>query len=146
MANYIRSFLEIGLGDVGLVGGKTASLGELYSALASEGVTVPNGFAITADAYRDALTQPGIADELHRLLDGLDKRKIKQLAATAAKAREIIYKAMDTVPIREQIVEAYRQLEREAGTGVAVACEVPRRRKICRPRALPASTKASSMC
>jgi pyruvate,water dikinase len=121
MAKYIRSFLEIGLGDVGLVGGKTASLGELYSVLSSQGVVVPNGFAITADAYRDALTQPGIADELHRLLDGLDKRNIRQLAARAAKAREIIYKAMDTGPIREQIVEAYRRLEREAGTGVAVA-------------------------
>ncbi|QWG11971.1 phosphoenolpyruvate synthase [Bradyrhizobium sediminis] len=121
MANYIRSFLEIGLDDVGLVGGKTASLGELYSALASQGVTVPNGFAITADAYRDALTQPGVADELHHLLDGLDKRKIKQLATTAAKARAVIYRAMDTAPIREQIAEAYRQLEREAGKGVAVA-------------------------
>ena len=121
MAKYIRSFLELGLNDVGLVGGKTASLGELYSVLSSQGVAVPNGFAITAEAYRDALLQPGIADELHRLLDGLDKRKIKQLAATAAKAREIIYRAMDTPLLREQIVEAYRQLEREAGTNVAVA-------------------------
>ena len=121
MSKYIRSFLEIGLHDVGLVGGKTASLGELYSALASEGVAVPNGFAVTADAYRDALLQRGIRDELHRLLDGLDKSKIKQLAATAAKAREIIYKAMDTGPLREQIEEAYRQLEREFGAGVAVA-------------------------
>jgi pyruvate, water dikinase len=121
MSKFIRSFLEIGLHDVGLVGGKTASLGELYSVLASEGVAVPNGFAITADAYRDALSQGGIADQLHRLLDGLDKRKIKQLAAIAAKAREIVYLAMDTAPLREQIVEAYRQLEREAGAGVAVA-------------------------
>src|SRR5271169_3489438 len=121
MSRYIRSFLEIGLHDVGLVGGKTASLGELYSTLASEGVAVPNGFAITADAYRDALLQPGISDELHRLLDGLDKRKIKQLAATAAKARDIIYEAMDTELLRGQVVEAYRALEREAGAGVAVA-------------------------
>src|SRR5512146_119633 len=121
MSGYIRSFLEIGLQDVGLVGGKTASLGELYSTLASEGVAVPNGFAITADAYRDALSQPGVADELHRLLDGLDKRKIKRLAAIAAKAREIVYRATDTEPLRQQIVEAYRQLEREAGAGVAVA-------------------------
>ncbi|MGB9114913.1 phosphoenolpyruvate synthase [Bradyrhizobium sp.] len=121
MSEYIRSFLEIGLHDVGLVGGKTASLGELYSTLAAEGVAVPNGFAITADAYRDALLRPGIAGELHRLLDGLDKSKIKQLAATAAKARAIIYKAMDTGPLREQIVEAYRKLEREFGADVAVA-------------------------
>lgn len=120
-SKYIRPFLEIGLHDVGLVGGKTASLGELYSVLSSEGVAVPNGFAITADAYRDALSRDGVADELHRLLDGLDKRKITQLAARAAKAREIIYKAMDTGPLREEIVEAYRQLEREAGAGVAVA-------------------------
>ena len=121
MSNYIRPFLEIGLHDVGLVGGKTASLGELYSVLSSQGVAVPNGFAVTADAYRDAISQAGVADELHRLLDGLDKRNIKQLAARAAKARDIIYRAMDTGPLREQIVEAYRQLEREAGAGVAVA-------------------------
>ncbi len=120
MSGYIRSFLEIGLQDVGLVGGKTASLGELYSTLASEGVAVPNGFAITADAYRDALSQPGVADELHRLLDGLDKRKIKRLAAIAAKAREVVYRATDTAPLREQILEAYRRLEREAGVAVAV--------------------------
>ena len=121
MAKYIRSFLELGLNDVGLVGGKTASLGELYSVLSSQGVAVPNGFAITADAYRDALSQGDVADELHRILEGLDKRKIKQLASKAAKAREIIYRAMDTPLLRDQIVEAYRQLERDAGAGVAVA-------------------------
>ncbi len=121
MAKYIRSFLELGLNDVGLVGGKTASLGELYGVLSPQGVAVPNGFAITADAYRDALSQGDVADELHRLLDDLDKRKIKQLASKAAKAREIIYRAMNTPLLREQIVEAYRQLEREAGIGVAVA-------------------------
>jgi pyruvate,water dikinase len=98
MPRYIRSFLEIGLNDVGLVGGKTASLGELYSVLSSQGVAVPNGFAVTADAYRDALSQPGVTDELHRLLDGLDKSKIKELAAKAANARKIIYDATDRKP------------------------------------------------
>ena len=83
MSGYIRSFLEIGLHDVELVGGKTASLGELYSVLSSEGVAVPNGFAVTADAYRDALSQPGVAAELHSLLDGLDKSK-----ATASTKRQ----------------------------------------------------------
>lgn len=119
--SYIKSFLEIGLNDVGIVGGKTASLGELYSVLSAQGVAVPNGFALTADAYREALAQPGVADELHRLLDGLDKSRIRELAARAAKARDIIYKAMDTNPLRAQVAEAYRQLEREAGKGVAVA-------------------------
>ncbi|WP_245333892.1 PEP/pyruvate-binding domain-containing protein, partial [Bradyrhizobium guangdongense] len=54
--SYIRWFRDIRLADVPLVGGKTASLGELYSALTPEGVKVPNGFALTAAAYRDALT------------------------------------------------------------------------------------------
>lgn len=121
MSGYIRPFLEIGLEDVGLVGGKTASLGELYTALASQGIAVPNGFAITAEAYRDALSRHGVADELHRVLDGIDKSKIRQLASRAAKAREIIYEAMDTPLLRKQVVEAYRQLEREAGNRVAVA-------------------------
>jgi pyruvate, water dikinase len=97
MKRYIRSFLEIGLHDVGLVGGKTASLGELYSVLAAQGVAVPNGFAVTADAYRDALSQPGVADALHQLLDGLDMRNIRQLAARAAKARGLVHAAMDSV-------------------------------------------------
>ena len=118
---YIRSFLEIGLNDVGLVGGKTASLGELYSVLSAQGIAVPNGFAITADAYRDALRQPGIAEELHRLLDSLDKSNVRLLAAAGAKARSVIYKAMDTESLRTQIADAYRQFERESGHRVAVA-------------------------
>ncbi|MBW7971184.1 phosphoenolpyruvate synthase [Bradyrhizobium sp. BR 10289] len=121
MTNYIRPFLDIGLADVNLVGGKTASLGELYSALASQGIAVPNGFAITANAYREALSRDDVADELHQLLDGIDKGNIRQLASKAAKARAVIYSAVDTLLLRNQVEEAYRQLEREAGTGVAVA-------------------------
>ena len=55
--SYIRWFSDLGVADVAMVGGKTASLGELYSALSGEGVKVPNGFAITAQAYRDARAQ-----------------------------------------------------------------------------------------
>ncbi len=57
--SLIRWFDTLGLGDVPLVGGKNASLGELYRALARPGVRVPNGFALTAAAYRDALTEAG---------------------------------------------------------------------------------------
>lgn len=141
---YIRSFLEIGLNDVGLVGGKTASLGELYSVLSSRGIAVPNGFAITADAYRDALRQPGVGDELHRLLDGLDTSDIRLLAARAAKARNLIYKAMDTEPLRAQIVEAYRQFEGSQVLASLLPCGVLQRQKTCRPRALRVSMKAFS--
>ncbi len=65
---YVRWFKDIGLDDVGLVGGKTASLGELYSALSPQGLSVPNGFAVTAAAYRDALLETGALDELRKLL------------------------------------------------------------------------------
>ena len=118
---YIRLFSEIGLDDVPLVGGKTASLGELYSALASAGVRVPNGFAITAAAYRDALTASGAWDELHELLSGLDKRKIADLARRATAARAIVYDATDRADLRASVAAAYGELEKQYGRNLAVA-------------------------
>ncbi|PDT75013.1 phosphoenolpyruvate synthase [Bradyrhizobium sp. C9] len=117
---YVRWFEDIRLEDVPLVGGKTASLGELYSALSSQGVRVPNGFALTASAYRDALTQAGAWDELRSLLAGVDKRRISDLARRAAAARAIVYAAADQEDLRREVTEAYRKLEREYGGNVAV--------------------------
>ena len=118
---YVCWFKDIGLNDVGLVGGKTASLGELYSALSSRGIAVPNGFAVTAAAYRSALLESGAWEELSKLLAGLDKRRIADLAKRAAAARDIVYAATDRSELREEISAAYRQLEREYGGGLAVA-------------------------
>src|SRR6516225_1827098 len=118
---YTRWFEDICLEDVPLVGGKTASLGELYSALAPQGVRVPNGFALTASAYRDALTQAGAWEELRSLLADLDKRRIADLAKRARAARAIVYAATNQENLRRDITEAYRQLEREYGANVAVA-------------------------
>ena len=84
---YLRWFGELRSKDTALVGGKNASLGELYSTLSAEGVRVPNGFAVTAQAYRDALTQARAWDRLHLLLDKLDKTDVADLAARAAQAR-----------------------------------------------------------
>src|ERR1035441_702620 len=67
--DYVRWFSDIRVGDVALVGGKNASLGELYSTLSKQGVRVPNGFALTADAYWDALTAAKAWERLHALLD-----------------------------------------------------------------------------
>ena len=121
MDSFVRWFKDIRLEDVPLVGGKTASLGELYSALSPQGVRVPNGFALTAAAYRDALTQAGAWDELRNLLAGVDKRRISDLARRAAAARALVYAATDREDLRSQITEAYRQLEREYGPNLAVA-------------------------
>ena len=120
-ADYVRWFSDIRLGEVALVGGKNASLGELYSTLSKQGISVPNGFALTAKTYRNALTAAKSWERLHELLDGLDKRNIDVLAKRAAKAREIVYQATATDLLREQIHRAYRQLETEYGTNVAVA-------------------------
>ena len=119
--DYVRWFSDIRVGDVALVGGKNASLGELYSTLSKQGVRVPNGFALTAEAYRDALTAAKAWERLHQLLDNLDKRNVDVLAKRATEAREIVYKATATGPLREQIDRAYRQLETEYRTSVAVA-------------------------
>lgn len=120
-AGYVRWFKDIGLEDVPLVGGKTASLGELYTALSSQGVRVPNGFALTAAAYRDALTEAGAWEELRKLLSGLDKQRISDLAKRAAAARAIVYAATDRDELRREVTEAYERLEQEYGANVAVA-------------------------
>jgi pyruvate,water dikinase len=117
----IRWFRDIHLSDVAAVGGKNASLGELYSVLSQEGIRVPNGFALTAQAYRDALTAAGAWAKLHQLLDGLDKARVDVLAKRAAEAREIVFQATSTTRLRQEIAGAYRTLEDEYGTDVAVA-------------------------
>jgi pyruvate,water dikinase len=121
MADYIRGFGDLGAGDVALVGGKTASLGELYSALSREGVKVPDGFAITASAYRDALTNAGAWTPLHRLLDGLDTHDVDKLAAAAAAARRIVYEATGGKTLRGQIIAAYRALKAKSSGRLSVA-------------------------
>jgi pyruvate,water dikinase len=116
----VRWFRDIRLSDVPFVGGKTASLGELY-ALSGRGIRVPNGFALTAQAFRDALSGAQAWDKLHGLLDGLDKTKVKLLQRAGAAARAIVYEATGTAELRRAIEAAYRQLEAEYGAGVAVA-------------------------
>ena len=120
-AQSIRWFETLRLDDVPLVGGKNASLGEMFSALSASNVRVPNGFAITAQAYYDALEQAGAWPKLHELLDGLDVRDVKRLAVNAAQARRIVHAATGGDALRREIVEAYRKLERQYGEHVAVA-------------------------
>jgi pyruvate, water dikinase len=114
-------FSDIRLDDVALVGGKNASLGELYSVLSDQGIRVPNGFALTAQAYRDALNAAGAWDRLHQLLDTVDKARVNVLAKCAAEARAIVYKATGTDHLRHEIADAYRRLGSEYGADVAVA-------------------------
>lgn len=118
---YIRWFEDLGLDDVPLVGGKNASLGEMYRELSDLGLNVPNGFAITADAFRDALTAAGAWDELHRLLDELDKNDVRKLQAAGAKARELVYQAGLPEGAITEILSAYQELQNQYGDELSVA-------------------------
>lgn len=118
---YIRWFNELSVGDVGLVGGKNASLGEMYRELTSQGVRVPNGFAITAEAYRHMLDEADAWGRLHRALDGLDARDVDDLARRAQLAREIIYGAPLPLDLVAEVTAAYAQLRGEYGDDLTLA-------------------------
>ena len=118
---YIRFFEEFGLQDVPLVGGKNAGLGEMYRQLASEGVRVPHGFAITAEAYRYTLDQAGAWGPLHAALDGLDPTDVADLARRAKAAREIVYGAGLPADLEAEILVGYKSLQAEYGDEVSVA-------------------------
>jgi pyruvate,water dikinase len=82
-SDFIRWFSDLGVADVPLVGGKNASLGEMYRELSSHGVRVPNGFATTAAAYRAMLERANAWPRLHAALDGLDASNVTDLARRA---------------------------------------------------------------
>jgi pyruvate,water dikinase len=118
---YVRFFKEVGIDDVALVGGKNASLGEMYRELTSQGVKVPNGFAITAGAYRYLLDKANAWDALHQALDGIDPTNISDLSRRAKEARNIVYGATLPDDLRKEIMDAYGHLKEEYGPQISVA-------------------------
>ncbi len=118
---YIRFFKDIRIEDIPLVGGKNASLGEMYRELSPYGVKVPNGFAITGEAYRYLLDQAGAWPALHAALNGLDPTNVTDLAKRGARAREIIYGAPLPADLQTEILTAYAELRREYGETLSVA-------------------------
>jgi pyruvate,water dikinase len=118
---YIRYFSDIGIDDVPLVGGKNASLGEMYRELAPQGVNVPNGFAITAAAYRYVLDQANAWSALHQALDGVNVNDVSDLAQRAQRAREVVYGAPLPEDLAAEILDAYRKLMVEYGPQLTVA-------------------------
>jgi pyruvate,water dikinase len=110
---YIRWFSELSAADVPLVGGKNASLGEMYRELNSEGVRVPNGFAITAAAYRYVLERAGAWSRLADALSGLDANDVDDLARRAQSARDIVQGAALPPDLVDEIRSAYARLSLE---------------------------------
>jgi pyruvate,water dikinase len=119
--NNIRWFSELDLNDVPLVGGKSASLGEMYQNLTALGVRVPNGFAITSDAYRYVLDHNDAWQPLHEALDGLDPSDVKDLQARGERARAIVYGCAIPEDLRGAILQGYAQLRQQYGEHISLA-------------------------
>jgi pyruvate,water dikinase len=120
-AGYVRWFRDITLDDVPLVGGKTASLGELHRELTGAGLRVPDGFAITAAAYTAILDADGVRDRIARLLHGIDGRDVAALARAGAAIRALVEAAVWPVELERAVVQAYAALgDRDGGVPVAV--------------------------
>jgi len=118
---YIRFFDEVGIDDVPLVGGKNASLGEMVRELTPKGVLVPNGFAITAAAYRYVLDSANAWNALHEALDDLDPTDVQDLARRGKRAREIVYSAPLPDDLQAEILSAYHELQEKYGSELSVA-------------------------
>jgi pyruvate,water dikinase len=114
--SYTKRFRDIGIGDIATVGGKNASLGELVRELQPRGVRVPDGFAVTADAYRAFLSANGLEERIRGLLDELDTRDINVLRHCGARIRQLILAGTFPADVERAIVDAYEDLERAAAT------------------------------
>jgi len=120
MAN-IKWFNEIGIEDVAEVGGKNASLGEMYQNLTSEGVLVPNGFAVTSTAYKYILDYNNVWGLLQHELEMMDIDDISSLQKHAKRCREIIYETKFPDDLKNEITQAFEKLKQEYGEGLSLA-------------------------
>jgi pyruvate,water dikinase len=121
--NYILPFRELDLGSIAEVGGKNASLGELLQSLEPKGIRVPDGFAVTAGAFRLHLKRSGLEQPIDAVLEKLDVRNVDALARAAAEVRRLIRSAPLPAEVAARITEAYRTLSKryeEPETDVAV--------------------------
>ena len=110
VVEYVVPLYKLGVHDVEHVGGKNASLGEMISNLAGAGVSVPGGFATTAQAYRDFLEQSGLNERIHAALDALDVDDVIALAKTGAQIRQWVMDAEFPERLNEEIRVAFAEM------------------------------------
>ncbi len=120
MNTYIIPFKEISISDVPKVGGKNASLGEMFSKLSSKGIQVPDGFATTAFAFQEFLTQNSLPAPLHKLMENLDRKNYSNLVEIGEKARKLMMNADLPEKFQSAIVKAYQELSGQTDLEVAV--------------------------
>jgi pyruvate,water dikinase len=114
-------FDELQLKDIPQVGGKNASLGEMRRNLQKKGVNIPDGYAVTAHAYRYLIESAGIWGKIKELLRDLDTHDIRNLSSRGRKIRSLIYNAQMPKDLQEEILKAYRRLCEEYGENTDVA-------------------------
>jgi pyruvate,water dikinase len=105
---------EVGRADVGLVGGKGASLGEMRKAL--RGIPVPDGFVVTAEAFRAFLERTGLKEHIRALVSQLDTHNVPMLAEHGQRIRNLVIETPLPSDLESEIVRAYRELVRKTGT------------------------------
>ena len=111
MNNYVKWFNQLGMDDVGLVGGKNASLGEMIRNLADAGITVPNGFATTADAFRAFLSHNDLDKRISTALADLDTSDVQALAETGQHIRQWITETPLPAELESAVTDAWNQLQ-----------------------------------
>jgi len=117
---HILWFNEIGIEDVPIVGGKNASLGEMYQELGSKGVKVPNGFTVTASAYRHFLKEAKLEFAIRNALHGLNIKNVTDLGERGRKVRDLILRAKIPDSLSKEIALAYKRLGNGKQISVAV--------------------------
>jgi pyruvate,water dikinase len=114
-------FEQVGIVDVPLVGGKNASLGEMIQELTPKGVSVPNGFATTAYAYRQFIEEAGLEAKLRQLFANLDVEDVQNLRSVGKQARSLLLETPFPAELQAAIVKAYKELCDRYGENTDVA-------------------------
>jgi pyruvate, water dikinase len=119
--SYTKNFADIRLADLPQVGGKNSSLGEMFSQLTSKGVSVPDGFAVTSAGYWHFLKEANLLNNLTSTIAKLDTSNFKNLHEIGTEAREMILAAVFPDSLRKEIISAYADLNKRAGSTVSLA-------------------------
>jgi pyruvate, water dikinase len=110
---FVLPFKELGIKDVPIVGGKNASLGEMYRTLGQKGVKIPNGFAVTAYAYNYFIDKAGLKDKIKQILSTLNTKDTRNLMAHGKRVRSAILEAKIPKEIEDEIIINYKELSKE---------------------------------
>ena len=121
MTRYIQWFKDLGMNDVAVVGGKNASLGEMIANLANAGISVPDGFATTADAFREHLSANDLERRINDALTTLDTDDMEALTSTGAAVRQWVIEQPLPEGLVNAVTDAWQVINAAAGGDASVA-------------------------